>query len=143
MYPLLFSKQAINTDKPAQPVRYQSAPQETPVRSDRPIQNQVVWSAQGLRIDHIEGITSCKHDQIVDCLRGQKMVGSYRNGSYLKACRGAKTVPVNNVMRVLVTPLQNKRGMSVVPESGRSGTAKTAEIRVRFRPEADITSSIF
>ncbi len=40
------------------------------------------------------------------------MAGSYRNGSHLEGCQGAKIVSVNNVMRVLVTPLQNKRGMS-------------------------------
>jgi hypothetical protein len=65
-------------------------------------------------------MTFCKRDQIVDCLHGQKMVGSYRNGSYLEGCQGAKIVPVNNVMRVLVTLLQKKGGMSVFPDSGRS-----------------------
>ena len=47
---------------------------------------------------------------------------------------GAKNVPVNNVMRVLVMLLQNKRGMSAFPESGRSDEAKFIEMRDRFRP---------
>jgi len=51
---------------------------------------------------------------------------------------GAKTISVNNVMRVLVTLLQNKRGMSSFPESGRSDEAKIIKIKVRFRPEAEV-----
>ena len=56
------------TSKPDQTFDYQSAPQETPVRSDRPIQDQVAWSAQVIWIDHSEGMTSSEHDLTVDCL---------------------------------------------------------------------------
>ena len=70
MYPLLFLKQAINKDKPVQPSGCQFAPQETPVRSDRPIQDRVAWTAQVFRIDHSEGTTSSEHDQNVGCLLG-------------------------------------------------------------------------
>ncbi len=41
-------------------------------------------------------------------------------GPQIQVLAGAKTLQVNNVMRVLVTLLQNKRGMSAFPESGRS-----------------------
>jgi len=68
------SSSAIN--KPAQLSGYQSSPQLTPAQSDRPIKDQATWSAQVFRIDHSDGMTFCKRDQIVDCLHGQKMVGS-------------------------------------------------------------------
>jgi len=58
-------------------------------------------------------------------------------GPHLEGCRGAKIVSVNNVMRVLVTPLKTKRGMSAFPESGRSDHRNLSEIKVRFRPIAD------
>jgi len=45
-------------------------------------------------------------------------------------------------MRVLVMPLQNKRGMSAFPESGRSGAMKTAEMKGRFRPKPDICRQV-
>ncbi|MEE8220476.1 MAG: hypothetical protein V3R21_01845, partial [Woeseiaceae bacterium] len=45
---------------------------------------------------------------------------------------------MNNVMRVLVTPLQNKRGTAAFPESGRSNCWKGRQIKVRFWPKADI-----
>ncbi len=58
----------VSINKPAQPFCYQSAPQETPVQSDRPIQDQAAWSPQGFRIDHSECMTSCEHDLTMDCL---------------------------------------------------------------------------
>ncbi len=51
---------------------------------------------------------------------------------------GAKIVLSNNVLRVLVAVLQNKRGMSAFPGSGHSDHQILGEIRVRFRPEADM-----
>ncbi len=109
------------TNKLTQLSHYQSVPQETPVQSDRPIQDQVAWMLLTVQANRIEGMASCKHDRIEDYMPCHKLAFSCKNGSHPEGCRGAKIVPVNNVRRVLVTLLQNKRAMSAFPDSGHKG----------------------
>jgi hypothetical protein len=56
------------------------------------------------------------------------------DGSHPAGCRGANFVLSNYVVRVLVTPLKNKRGMSAFPESGRSNGKKITRAKGRKRP---------
>jgi len=65
------------TNSPCEPSAHQSVPQETPVRSDRPVQDQVAWSFQVDRIDRGECMTSDEHGPSVDCLHPESLFNSH------------------------------------------------------------------